>query len=219
MAKKSSMTEVSCIHCDKLFKKRADRITGNDYCSQICFKNSRRTAKSIVCDTCGLGFDIVPANIKEKNYCSYECHYESKRNKVEVECTNCGKIISKVPSKVHDTNFCSQLCSQEYRVLENHHNWKGGSPKLGRSTRVYLDWRLNCMERDNFICNYCGTRGGDLEVHHILSFARYPAAREVLDNGTTLCKTCHREFHYAYGFTNFTREDYFEWLKRKQKPN
>ena len=49
------------------------------------------------------------------------------------------------------------------------------------------------MERDNYTCQICGTRGGDLEADHIKPFAYYPDIRFELSNGRTLCKPCHRK--------------------------
>ena len=78
-------------------------------------------------------------------------------------------------------------------------NWKGGKTSVGiriRTSQKYLDWRLNVFERDGFKCVGCGDdKGGNLEAHHILHFAKNPKLRLEISNGTTLCKSCHAKMH------------------------
>jgi hypothetical protein len=58
--------------------------------------------------------------------------------------------------------------------------------------RIYLEWRNGVFERDNYTCQACGQIGGDLQAHHIRSWAEYPDLRYVIDNGLTLCIPCHK---------------------------
>ncbi len=55
-----------------------------------------------------------------------------------------------------------------------------------------IAWRMSVFERDNYKCQCCGSVGGELNAHHILSWADYPAKRCDVDNGITLCSECHR---------------------------
>jgi len=65
----------------------------------------------------------------------------------------------------------------------------------GRRTGIGLKKRILVLERDNYTCQGCGKRGGDLEAHHILPFSKYPQLRLALNNGMTLCKKCHNLIH------------------------
>jgi hypothetical protein len=65
-----------------------------------------------------------------------------------------------------------------------------------RNYPEYDIWRTAVFERDNFTCEKCGKRGGEIEAHHIKSYKKYPELRLDVDNGMTLCKQpCHKEEH------------------------
>ena len=81
---------------------------------------------------------------------------------------------------------------------ESHWYWKGGSTdknKAIRNSSLILDWRVQVFERDNYTCQHCLQKGGELNAHHIKSFAHHPNLRTVLENGITLCKKCHIKEH------------------------
>lgn len=72
--------------------------------------------------------------------------------------------------------------------------WKGGISrvyKTGYYSKPYREWRKNVFERDDYTCQDCKKRGGELNAHHIKSFAEFPELRFNLDNGLTLCFDCH----------------------------
>jgi len=77
---------------------------------------------------------------------------------------------------------------------EKHFNWKGGKGKELHRVRTSLEyklWRESVFERDNYICQMCGKRGGDLEAHHIFPFSDFPELRFAINNGIALCLSCH----------------------------
>ncbi|WP_052331229.1 HNH endonuclease [Planktothrix agardhii] len=81
-----------------------------------------------------------------------------------------------------------------------HPRWKGGITQTNRAARETAegrDWRKAVFERDAYTCQHCGdSKGGNLNAHHIKSFALYPELRYELSNGITLCKSCHRQVHF-----------------------
>lgn len=98
-------------------------------------------------------------------------------------------------------------------------NWKGGVTKqnslLRKSFEITL-WKKACLERDNFTCQKTGIRGGELNVHHINNFSDFPELRTSIENGVTLCKDAHVEFHKIYGRKNNTKEQLIEFLSNKE---
>lgn len=103
----------------------------------------------------------------------------------------------------------------EARKGNKAYNWKGGitpeNVKIRNSIEVRL-WRESVFARDNWTCQKCEQRGRELNAHHIKNFADCSEFRTSIENGMTLCKKCHREFHRIYGKRNNTREQLKEFL-------
>jgi|2_EtaG_2_1085320.scaffolds.fasta_scaffold00049_8 hypothetical protein len=98
---------------------------------------------------------------------------------------------------------------------ENHPKWKGGvtpeNQRIRHSSEMKL-WKKTCLERDNYIDQKTGIRGGDLVVHHINNFSDFPELRTLPSNGITLSKESHEEFHKLYDRKNNTKEQLIEFL-------
>lgn len=86
---------------------------------------------------------------------------------------------------------------------EKHPQWKGGLTPYYRQIKNSLEWknwRKTVFERDNYICQKCGIKGGKLHPHH-----PFPVKRLIktifekyifdINNGITLCKNCHKLIH------------------------
>lgn len=103
-------------------------------------------------------------------------------------------------------------------VGENSCHYKGGITPENVRVRTSIEmklWRDAVFARDNFTDQKTGVRGGKLVAHHILNFAKYPELRFAIDNGITLSKESHDEFHKIYGRKNNTAEQLREFLKRQ----
>ena len=73
-------------------------------------------------------------------------------------------------------------------------NWKGGLTELVKGIRrspEYYQWRKAIFERDNHICQDCGTTGS-VDAHHIESLIHHPELVFDINNGLTLCDNCHK---------------------------
>lgn len=86
-------------------------------------------------------------------------------------------------------------------------NWRGGLTsinKLIRNSLEYEEWRTKVFERDLYTCQDCGQIGGYLEADHIKPFSLFLELRFDINNGRTLCKSCHRKTDtYGRGVFNF----------------
>lgn len=83
-----------------------------------------------------------------------------------------------------------------FSVGSVNNNWKGGVTPTNekiRKSNEYKVWRGHVFNRDNYTCQKCGNRGGELHADHELPFALYPDLRFEVLNGQTLCVSCHRK--------------------------
>ena len=89
-------------------------------------------------------------------------------------------------------------------------NFKGGvgteRHKLMQQ-KEYILWRIAVFTRDDYTCQMCHERGGKLEADHIKPWSLYPELRYAIDNGRTLCKSCHRNTE-TWGYTKQIRRMY-----------
>lgn len=93
--------------------------------------------------------------------------------------------------------------------------WEGFSNderKRAWKSKRAVRWSREIFERDDFTCALCGIRGGDLEAHHIITRAESFKLTYVLENGITLCVSCHRkirgkESHYKERFGKMNIRD------------
>ena len=87
--------------------------------------------------------------------------------------------------------------------------WKGGitpESKMIRRSIEFRLWREAVFNRDNYTCVWCGLKfvkgvTGRVVLHpdHIKPFCNYPELRFAIDNGRTLCKSCHEKTD-TYGY-------------------
>lgn len=85
-----------------------------------------------------------------------------------------------------------------------------------KKTRLVTDrdikWRLRVIARDRR-CLVNGCIDTHLIAHHILSHRDNPEGRYNLDNGATLCKKHHAQFHSKYGNEHFNRDNLIEFTR------
>lgn len=151
-----------------------------------------------------------------KKYCSRECSYkgrsfpENKRGAL-IECEACGKTFYVKPSRAKNSRFCSSACwarSEESKEIvskstkevwknnprfgELNGNWKGGITPEQRSRLTRKKWkntRKFILDRDNNVCQKCGSHERDLHVHHKVPW-RFGGTDDP-ENLITLCSNCH----------------------------
>jgi hypothetical protein len=80
---------------------------------------------------------------------------------------------------------------------ENCHFWKGGltGNQIQRGRVENKNWKKSCLERDKYMCTVCEKRE-PLVVHHVKCWKKYPELRFDVENGVTLCNSCHCKVHW-----------------------
>lgn len=182
----------------------------------FCNKKLNRTNNEII------------SNWKKRKYCNSECFYKSRRKK-EIKCELCSNLFW---PRSYKQRFCSKKCSISWRECQyktgkikrnklkpcygsDNINWKGGSTKLNERIRKsikYKDWRKIVFRNNDYICQGCNIKGGDLEAHHKVEFSKLIEDNNIknlknalnckklwdTNNGTTLCVKCHRKTFKFY---------------------
>lgn len=145
----------------------------------------------VKCFTCGKPTLKWPYELNQNKrfFCNKQC-WQNRAIKV---CENCGY---KYHANQATRRFCSRSCGHAFMVGTNSTNFKGGHTVGARTqyaNRLKV-WREKVYRRDNWTCTTCGTKG-DIQAHHIKSFAEFVSLRLVVANGTTLCIDCHSKVH------------------------
>ncbi|GIW70313.1 MAG: hypothetical protein KatS3mg101_1060 [Patescibacteria group bacterium] len=130
-------------------------------------------------------------------------------------CLNGGKPWNKGLKGIHfspDTEFKKN----DPRITgKNNPNWKGGVSEENRKLRKrkeYIEWRNAVYARDGWACKICKKKlqAGNIVAHHIKSFSNHKDKRLDVDNGVTLCRSCHALIHNPKNkFIKDANESYF----------
>lgn len=73
------------------------------------------------------------------------------------------------------------------------HSGKNANHYIDGSSINYINWQTAVFKRDNYTCQECfkQKRGKKIHAHHIKPKETYPELMYVVDNGQTLCSSCH----------------------------
>lgn len=174
-----------CFICNKEFKVEKSRKDTAKYCSKRCFGANQKTfyqqsRNRFFCKLCKVEFYRKPSI--NSSFCSAPCRAKF------IGQTKVGIPLSEETKKKMSN---AQLGKKhpEYSGA-NHWNWKGGKQKDRHKGTQYARWRKQVFERDNYTCQDCGATGY-LNAHHLLSWVNFPELRFDINNGITVCVSCH----------------------------
>lgn len=143
--------------------------------------------------------------------------YVNNQTPLDYICV-CGKA-----SKTSLSNFQKGVRCMECGISklkgENNYQWNPNKEKDDRNTPEYREWRKAVLHRDEYMCQKCGELHWAITAHHIINFKDNVEHRYDVDNGITLCRKCHSEFHTVYGFHNVNGAQLLEYLSEKDESN
>lgn len=170
-----------CRFCKKEFvclKNR--RVFCSDYCRLMIFREIGRSPEN-----------IEKSRIRQKK--RWDSGFFTKESIQKMIDGPKGRI--KTPEEIQKAVRSHTGVKRPYMSGHNHPNWKGGLTKISKRIRYSMEgnrWRKDVLVRDNYTCQICGEKDlSKLEIHHIKSFAKYPELRLDINNGKTLCESCH----------------------------
>jgi len=162
----------------------------------------------LFCLNCGDTFPVTPGDVGERKFCSKSCSIEgyqkSEYKRQYLTCETCEDNFYALPHR----KYCSHRCYAESLKKEN-----TSLNERYRKLEKAAGWREAVFERDDYRCQRCGCRGGDLQAHHITpvseiveEISNEKRAKEHRlfndpSNGLTLCLGCHEREHSSDGET------------------
>ena len=191
--KKTRITR-NCEKCNGIFEAHLYSIRNGHgrFCSRKCkgkIGGQKRLGEERKCFICSESFYAAKWEDKKglKKYCS-------------PKCVNKSRIGSIPPNKgIPMSEEQKKKVSESRRGLNigaANPSWRGGVTPTNKKIRESIEyrlWREAVFARDNYSCQSCSKRGGVLHADHINPFSLFPELRFAIDNGQTLCVSCHRE--------------------------
>lgn len=193
------MITVHCDICSNEVSKKPSNIREHNFCSRRCYQEWRKTRVGSLnpnwkgglitkqCTWCGAEFTVYPST-KDRMHCSLTC---ANREMAHAQIG----VPNKKKGHVGIFNALYRKGYMERGELNKNYKGEDSLTKrnlLIRVSKGFQEWRERVFKRDNYTCQMCNKRGGDLHAHHIKPFAKYPELRFDVNNGQTLCVTCHR---------------------------
>ena len=207
---------VICPRCNKSRKTtfRALLRCSNSFCN-FCSKQKKsdwmlgQTFGKLTVVRFGNGrLDSSSGQVKSTFICKCSCGNEVEARAADIKkgyTTSCGCYHKE---RVSEANYNPTITDEE-RVIK-------------RNMPENYMWRKAVYERDNYTCKACSKVGGHLVAHHIVPYSTNKKLRFNVDNGITLCKTCHKEFHIDFmgGYkVKCDSSDLFNFIVLKKKSN
>lgn len=214
------MVNLKCKICGNdffVYKGRKDRAK---FCSAKCtgkftslnLKGKVRTSLQKKCAMCENLFWVKKSEYNKMQTCSKQCASQNRSIKISKalkgRCTNPGGGFQKGNSlgALAGESKKGKHYSPRTEFKKGFIPWikgkkgftpwnKGMGKKSDRNMNgwKYREWRKSVFKRDNYTCQECKERGGNIQADHIELWVLKPELRYELSNGRTLCKECHNK--------------------------
>lgn len=81
----------------------------------------------------------------------------------------------------------------------------------------YKKWSKDVRKRDDCTCQICGKKHSKMIAHHLESYDTNIELRLDLNNGITLCQSCHNEFHNKHRNEKTNTKQFLQFKEDKQR--
>lgn len=183
---------VACVVCGA--PKVTKRAMSKSMCQKCsCRTDSTRLKRSEAAKKAWQDEDVRDRMIEGQRL-SFDDERREKRSEYQSRCWEDPTYRSTQTEKITHT-----LSSSSHRIRASLD--RGGDGDLERLEQGHRrrwpgirGWRQRVKERDGFKCQRCGS-DHHLHAHHIKPKAKFPDRYLELDNGITLCESCHYDEH------------------------
>lgn len=222
-----------CLICSNSFAKKPNESKKywktKRFCTRRCALDHEiiKADKALsikICSECGSEYKktkkLSRSQWEVQTFCSRTCAVKNPERNKKIGKVALGNTYSRGKIPWNKGTIGLQTMSEEAKkkLSDTHkkrvsqglcHLWKGGITGLNkelRACKLMRDWKRSVLERDDFTCQKCGVRGGQLNADHVKEFSlirkennikNYAEAEKCkelwdLDNGQTLCVECHK---------------------------
>jgi hypothetical protein len=230
-------TRTYCLECDRL-KRGGKKKPRKGY--KFCAKCKKEL--ELLC----FNYRNINGSVKPFSYCK-ECERDMDSNRYQNTCSECGKTYRSGRKETRNCAVCyhrkigeigkthlarknaNQFGINNFfygvrRIGKANPNYNpeitDKERELGRLVTGYKYWRIKVYQRDNFVCQCCNdTKGGNLVAHHLNGWNWCKKERISIQNGITLCNSCHKLFHDKYGYGHNTKEQFADFVATFQQAN
>lgn len=192
-----------CPQCGKEFEEFPCRK--KKFCSIECYALSKK--KTSYCVICG-----KETNRRDAKYCSRECMGIDRQSRINKTCSICGKKFTVRPCEEKDNNVCSKECSDTLKRVKPQY-----------SDDDMAQYLISFKERIGRIPNLTDLKEEMMRNNDALHWALYVRRgglrywQKKLFGKVTYCFTwetkCIEAFNKVMGYSDFTTQKTFPWLK------
>ena len=124
---------------------------------------------------------------KTCNSCSKKGKLKSAEHKAKMSAAHTGIL--------HTAESRANMSAAKQSIRDAYTKMYGEQHKP--SFHYLRKWSIQVKERDSYTCVRCNTvaTGGSIHAHHIVPKEYFPEVAFDMDNGVTLCSSCHRNIH------------------------
>ena len=205
----SVKNDLECLECGYLWKATFSGFHNDNCGCPKCYGNAKL-------------FHEFVENAYLKSGIKLLSRYVNCMVKNDLECLEYGHEWKATFSSFKTNNANCPECWRLSRIGENSPNWNHELTKENRKnyhdrsyTPGYFLWRKAVYDRDDYTCQFCNIRSKGLEAHHIDAWATHKSERLNVDNGVTLCETCHtacHAYHILSGYRSANYKSFYQWM-------
>ena len=219
---RSIFAESGYVLLSKVYEGQYSKLKCICVCGNKIEKSLKQMRQNNTCYKCGSSHRRHTLEYAQKIFTDAGCtlletEYKSVMEIMKYRCI-CGDI-SWITFNHFLRGVRCRKCGISKNSGVNHANYNPSITDEERD-RFRLDWEVKVWskkvkERDMYICQICRSKAsGSLVSHHIYSYADNKDKRYDIENGVTLCSTCHTDFHQQYGYGKNTRRQFNEYREK-----
>lgn len=207
-----TIIKCQCLKHKKICYSTPKRLLNGHCCCKECVSEEKRnrllrTHDDFLQELQDRNIDVVPLE-----------RYKGNSVKMLFRCS-CGDLWETTPERVLLGNHCKKCGYRNLRGANNHFYNSRLSDEDRRDANhrfrnpLYKQFVMDCFARDDYTCQITGKKSnGDIVVHHINGYNWDVENRTNIENGITLNKDIHNEFHKIYGKGNNTKSQFVEFV-------